>query len=455
MWPQKRFYYSLIRIRHFSNLYNQQVFDLVVDVYHRGINLGRGPELVDLPAGLTLEPLENLGSGRERIGNQDYEVRRVRSKVRAVTAGHFTLAPTARIEVRTPRQQPQRRGFFDQFFGGMQSQVATLQPDPIELKIKSLPTTGRPDHFSGAVGQFTFTIDAKPTELNVGDPITISMTIKGAGNIENVTTPEIVQAEDFKVYEARLVSQDAAGKTFEQVVLPRSDAVTSLPPVSFSYFDPIAEEYRSITRGPVDLIVHAASNHAVQLVGGSTTFAQQKARVLGSDIVYLKPLPQHWVNLQAKPWYAGSRFLALQILPLVGLALLAGFVRRRDVLDKDVARARRQKAPKSARAGLKKADEALREGNDAGFFEGLWEGLSAYFGNRLNLAPGAVVPDDVLAALRQAHLPESDCETLGRVFSQCEQARFGAVTGPEDSGSEASLEELKRILKACERIRIS
>jgi hypothetical protein len=50
-----------------------------------------------------------------------------------------------------------------------------------------LPEEGRPDNYSGAVGQFVFDVKVKPTEVALGDPITITLQITGEGNVDSIS----------------------------------------------------------------------------------------------------------------------------------------------------------------------------------------------------------------------------------------------------------------------------
>ena len=54
--------------------------------------------------------------------------------------------------------------FFDDFFGGVTEKPLTLHTDGAVVKIKPLPTQGRPADFSGAVGKFDVTAEASAHE---------------------------------------------------------------------------------------------------------------------------------------------------------------------------------------------------------------------------------------------------------------------------------------------------
>jgi hypothetical protein len=241
----------------------------------------------------------------------------------------------------------------------------------------------------------------------------------------------------------------AGSKSFEQVVIPKSADTKELPPLHFSFFNPQRGEYVTLRQGPVPLTVLPSTNTGGQVVSALPQ-APASTRVLGSDIVYLKPAPSQWSKPGERPWYLAQSTAYLQLLPLLAVAGVFFAVRRREVLDRDVARARRQRAPKSARAGLRAARAALRDNNTSLFFEAVWQTLTDYFGHRLNLAPGEIMVTRVIPAMERRGLEQDSVEKLRRLFETAEAARFGAIDAAGDK-SQQLLIDLQLILKACEK----
>ena len=103
---------------------------------------------------------------------------------------------------------------------------------------------------------------------------------------------------------------------------------------------------------------------------------------------------------------------------------------------------------------------ALRLGQRGPFFEALWAALAAYFGNRLNLAPGEVSFETLAAVAQRATVPDDLLGQARVLFARCEQERFGrdtlagqTVAVMPDEGA-ALLEELNAVLRAFEKIKL-
>ncbi len=451
--------------------YVHERFTITIAVYSRGIELDRNVELMNMPqSGIKLSQFAEVGGGQEAIDGQVYQVRAFRAEGRALTAGEIVLAPTLRAGV-VVRRQGRSRGpfgdsFIEDFFGGNPFDRAERRPvdlpaDPVTLTVHPLPAEGRPESFSGAVGVCSWDVAVRPTEVNAGEPVTVTMTVRGEANLEAVNVPRLDLGPAFRVYDPRLVSRgdNPREKTFEQVVIPRDGTATEIPALSFSYFDPPARAYRTVTRGPFPLVVHASTNGAATLRLATAMPAGPQILEGAPDIVYLKPvvLPHPIGEGKLRPLrrfdvfrWPGTLVHALPAAVALAALLVA---RRREVLENDVARARREQAPKAARPAVAKARAAAEQGNGAAFHEALWEALTTYFGNRLNLAPGEVARDRVVAAFEPAGVGQETLDGIRRLFDSCDEARYaGGASGA--AGMRDRVEMLVKILGRCERVKL-
>ena len=245
-----------------------------------------------------------------------YDRRRFQAVVRFTSAGTYTLTPGLRGNVLTRADNSSRRRrdpfesmFSDSWpFGGPSMTATPVEvsvPESMPVTVRPVPTANRPADYSGAVGRFSFTATATPSEVAVGEPVTVSIVLSGDGNISDVRPPFYSDTPAYKAYDAKL-SGDApvptapqGTKRFDQVVMPRTDALMELPALAFAYFDPDAETFRTLTAGPFPLRVTPAADAASSALllapsaGASSSAAPSApaALVLATDIHYLKPIP--------------------------------------------------------------------------------------------------------------------------------------------------------------------
>ena len=211
-----------------------------------------------------------LRPAREERGGRVYVVQRYRAMWRAMTTGTFELAPAVRVTVL--RRNERRRGDFWDPFGmgdpfGMTGTAVDLASEPAQLTVRETPPEGRPADWSGGVGRYRFEAVARPREVRVGEPVTVTMTLSGDGDLETPRMPRYNDTPAYKAYEPKLASEAGAGaKVCDQVVIPRSEALMELPALEFSYFDPAAGAYRTATAGPFPLSVKPAEGGSQALV---------------------------------------------------------------------------------------------------------------------------------------------------------------------------------------------
>lgn len=453
-----------------ETVYSGQTFDLYLDLYFQRLNIGRDIGLLNLPdEGLSIQPFQELQAGRKAVNGTVYEVRRFRSRVRALTAGSFTIDPQLRVPVRVPRKRRSHSIFDDPFFdfggslfgGAYETHRVDIQPEPARIEVRPLPDEGRPASFAGAVGRFDADVTLQPDDVQAGDPVTLRVRIVGEGNIDSVSLSGLTNSAAFKTYDMKLLSKnlsDGGGRgelVFEQVLIPKSSEITDVPALEFSYFDPKAQSYRVVNPGPLPLTVRAATNRSVSLTL-SSGFSEPSGdpEILGEDIVYLKPRPAAWRKTAPHARWTRPGRLAVHLLPAFILAAVWQWTRRREYLDRNTAAARRIEAPRHARRELARADEAQRRGDTAAFFEHLHGAVRDYFGHRLNLAPGDVSVERMVEALHRAGMEPDTVEFMRSLIARCEAVRFGGGIERADdqtADEERLVSELKNILRNCER----
>lgn len=391
---------------------------------------------------------------RTEIDGKIFNVYTLRTVAKTLTAGTFHFRPEVQVNMVVPRQDRRPYGFDDPFFGDLfgrqEVRPIVLDCNMLNVDVKPIPMKHRPDSFSGGVGVFDFAVDVGPAQVKAGEPITVNMRVSGRGNINQITPPMFEGEHNLKMYEVRtLPTQNPNEVIFEQVVIPKSDTVTEIPAISFSYFNSKTSDFRTLTKGPFPVTVEAMPQQTAQLIATAPSTIQQETKILGRDIVYLKSAPRSWKTYRRVAWHRTKPFYVLLILPALLLLAMIGITANRNALANDVARARRQKAPKAARRNVQRAEQAMRKQDEVAFYEALWDTLADYFGHRLNLPPGDVTLQTVLSRMPQ------QTEALETLFGTVEQRRYGLDAGTSSKTEmKTLLRQLTATLKKCERIKL-
>lgn len=231
----------------------------------RSINL---PQLIG--EGFVLQQLSGKPvQSREIVNNVQYTVLTWNSSLSGIKEGTHTLG--MELEARLLSKEQRRRSsqrhpmfndpffgdsFFDDFFGSYREKEVTIASPELEVTVCSLPVDGRPENFSGAIGDFKLDVSAEPVEIWPGDPITLRMTVSGHGNFNRVQVPKLSREKGWKIYtpSAEYFEDTQPGygkKVFEQAIVAKDRNLNEIPIITFSYFDPDVPGYKTLSADPI------------------------------------------------------------------------------------------------------------------------------------------------------------------------------------------------------------
>jgi tetratricopeptide (TPR) repeat protein len=355
---------------------------------------------------------------RVRVGNSLYNLMIFRVSATATRTGTLTLGPATWGLVMGVGQR--------NFFGFMQTQPVNVNSDSPQIRVLPVPTNGAPPGFSGAIGNFTLAqCEAGPTAVGVGDPITLKIRIAGSGGFGAITLPADEEGwREFKTYPptSKFESSDPlqieGSKYFEQVISPLNAEIKEIPPFTFSYFDPAAGAFRTLTHPGIALTVHptAATPQPTVIASG----APPEAAAQNQEIVHIKPEPGA-VRAPAPPLLRQPFFLTLQaVAPLAWLGAL-GWRRQKDKLANNPRLRRRRDVARLVSTGL--ADlSVLAAANDAEkFYSAVLGLLREQLGERLDL-PAPAITEAVIEECKGLDAPVASL--LRDLFRACDQYRY-------------------------------
>lgn len=291
-----------------------------------------------------------------------YYVLTFRSTLSSLRTGDLKVGP-ANLEllVEVPMEGQQQGGFppgFGQnfppgFFPGMsEPRKLEVKSQQVTLKVLPLPAEGRPANFSGAVGEFQMDASASPTDLTVGDPVSVDLVVAGAGNFDALNTPALVASGGWKIYPAkRFIIEGPADQNqtptverkigYTQVIVPEA-VHASVPAFELNYFSPSQKKYITLRTEPIALNMKPAPvTAATESAGASggqvvaeTPIAPPPAADPQADItdILVRPAAKaRWLAPTSTLLLRSGTFWTLQGAPVVlfVLASVLAVVRRR------------------------------------------------------------------------------------------------------------------------------
>jgi hypothetical protein len=393
---------------------------------------------------------------RMQVGNAVYGVATLVTSLSPIKTGPVTIGS---MDVNLTLQLAvgnRRRDAFDPFgmFQQYEERRMNLTAETETLTALPLPKENVPANFNGAVGYFTMSVSAGPTNVATGDPITVKVQLAGRGAFDSLALPEQSAWHDFKTYPptTKVETTDGLGlqgtKTFEQVVVPQSADIKALPPVSFSYFDADQKSYRTLSQPPIALVVRPGGAAPAPTVVTSNRATPDNAPP-AQDIVHIKPrlgaMAQIGVPLLQQPW-----FLGLQALPLVVWLTALAWRTRAEMLANNPRRRRQRQVAQAIRSGVVELRGLAAANKSDEFFATVVRLLQEQLGERLDLPASAITEAVIEERLRPRGVAEATLAPLHELFQTCNLVRYAPIRSSQELAAiipklEAVLRDLKEM----------
>jgi len=315
---------------------------------------------------------------------------------------------------------------FDFDFPTIQEQPVTFRSEPVTIHVKPLPP-GQPANFSGTVGDLSMAASIDKPELNTNDALTLNIKLTGKANMKMINPPVVSFPADFDAYPPKANVQEeyttegtTGSVTFEYIAIPRHPGTFTIPPVSFSFFSPRSNEYKTLASQPFSVTVNKGrEDTTITVVSG---LSREDVRLLNQDIRYIKRNIPDWKNKQLL--LDSHLFILWYVAPLVLFALLIG-IRRKTIRERaDAARMRHKRAARLAAKRLRKAEKAMKNQQQDEFYEEILKAIWGYLSDKLMIPLANLSRDNAWQALSERGISGELKEQLGKIIDTCELARF-------------------------------
>lgn len=231
---------------------------------HRAIQITSQPFPVIKSEGVAVSRFDRHARIEQaEINGQLWNAWQMPSTMVALKSGDLAFGPAeVKLEVLMPVGGGQRDPF-----GGFSAARRTLKikSNSVPVKVKPLPSEGKPDNFTGAVGNFqviatTDTPSAGPQAVQLGDPIGFEIVVSGMGNFDAIAPPVLEKPDGLRAYKPKLSGEnrglgiDPGQKAFSQIIFTEKPGPVSVV-FMLPYFDPAAGKYSLAKSQPIEFVV--------------------------------------------------------------------------------------------------------------------------------------------------------------------------------------------------------
>jgi hypothetical protein len=389
--------------------------------------------------------------GRDVLDGTEYITVRFRKVLIPKKSGTLTIpngTVTCNAVMGYQQRQRSRNPFFDDFFNdgffgrrkeAVVRKIVVPSNEPV-LTVLDLPKIGRPANFTGLIGTYSMEASAAPTEVSVGDPITLTVRVTGPDYLEDVDLPPLDQhptlASDFKIPAEMAPGKVSGGvKTFTQTLRAKHPGVKAIPPIELSYFDAETGKFAIARTEPIPLNVSSTRIVTAKDAEGRVIPGQTKTELesWAEGIAYNYEGPSALRNQAHGPamWIRSPLWIALiGFPPLVYVVLCATVViiQRRNA---DPAAQQARRALGELTSSLKGLDR--KGGDDPNqIASAVLEAFRQYLGSKLRLPHGALTFSDAVGALRKLRVADNTIQDLKRLFEECEASRYSGTAASTD-----------------------
>ena len=308
---------------------------------------------------------------------------------------------------------------------------------PAALTVRPLPEQDRPTGFYGLVGRYAISASATPTEVSVGDPVTLTVQIGGNPFLKPIQWPSLGQIPELAA-NFRIPSEQASPviengfKVFTQTLRASNDKVTQIPPIPLVYFDVDKGRYVTAQTDPIPLKVSPTKVLTNADIGGRSSDrpVNKEVEAIKQGMAANYEDPGALVNQAFSPALAlvSPTYLAIWLLPLGLLIGSVSFKAITHTTPERQAQQRRRRAAGKAVHLLRAVSSSAPEQRH----QALAAAIRQFLGDRFDRTAGSLTAADCRQIVAAATADEALARRVHDLVAECEAAHYSAARSSVD-----------------------
>lgn len=383
----------------------------------------------------------NIAFTTEVVDGKQYRVGLL--KRAALFPSQFGKLEVTPLELTIPVQVEKKKksnNMWDDFFGDPFGRAEIIQysakSNTLKVDVMPLPENNKPASFNGAVGKFDFKASLDKSTTKTNEPITLKLKISGTGNIKLLDFPQFELPNGVEKYDPKVNEQiNRTGvisgfKEGEYLLIPRIAGSREIPPIEFSYFDPVKRSYQTIKSKSFNIKIEQGQN-----ISSGNVADQRAVEQLDNDIRYIKTSFDD-IEKSDDTTLQKPGFWIASIVPLLATIILVGWKRKQDKLSGNVQLLRYSRAEKVARRRFKKAKKLLEQNQVEPFYSEISQALFGYLEDKFRIPKAEFTLDRAAAELSRRNISTELIDKMKTNAEKCEYIRFAPGTNPREAMNE-------------------
>jgi len=338
-------------------------------------------------------------------------------------SGKLTIEPLSLdvvMEVPTGRRD---------FFGRPQLVAAnkTISAGSRAIRVRDLPEAGKPDDFTGAVGKFTFTAKPTKTELKHGESLDLEVSVSGNGNLKLFTLPKPIVPSALEMYDpvhTENVNTPLSGMqgkiTDKYTLIPQYKGNYPIKGLSFSYFDPSAGRYKTLTSPEIMVKVLDGPTGPEPVASAEEGIGKQAAQK-NVEFANIK-LKTNLVSTKKATFFGTNLYYGLLALPFILIPIIIFIRRRKEARDGDIVGNKRRMSNRLAKKYLSQAKKQIN--NKEPFYIALERALHNFLKAKLHIETSEMSKEIITEILLERGAKPETVKDFIDLTENCEFARY-------------------------------
>lgn len=334
--------------------------------------------------------------------------------------------------------------FSDSFFGSGRKgeyKKVVVPSNSLVLKVLPVPLKDQPENFMGHIGEYKISAVAKPTDVSVGDPITLQIILSGPEYLEHVKFPPLDKQasllKDFKIPK-EMADGEVSGnsKIFTQTIRALNTSVKEIPPIELCYFDTKLGQYEVVRSKSIPLtvkeakIITADDAEGIGIIPPAKNDLETWKKGIAYNYDDMSVLDNQYFGILSS-FKSPVLFLLITIPPfLYSIVLVWVSLMKRYKADPLLVNAK--KAYGILNKSLMSAGKTASENKIPGL---ILDSIRKYLSDKLRIPGGSLTFYDVEGKLKAKNVDRDTLDNLKKLFDYCEKGRYAGNTDIGDSKS--------------------
>lgn len=296
------------------------------------------------------------------------------------------------------------------------------------IKVKPLPKQGRPENFSGAVGEFDFKVESSKKTLTASEAFNLKLEVSGKGNLMLFELPEPILPSSLEIYDPEH-SEDiktslngTKGRILDNyTVVTNESGQYPIPPISFSFFNPKTKRYETINSEKI--IINASENPYVSKNNVDNLSQDNISKIESKDSKFSSIYTSTKLEpIEKDDFFKSVLFWLLFITPLFFIPAIIIYTKIKGKRAMDFEGNKIRKNRKLAKKYLSEAKKNI--GNKESFYEALERALHSYLKAKLKIKTVDLSKDRIKSLLDNNSISSSNVTVFVKLLESCDFARY-------------------------------